>query len=308
MVTVAEKDCDDDKCSGIAEDDCDDEECGGEEKGPVKTEKSNLLFGLLDTRPLLPPLLAFSTFAGWLCVTFVEVPLFLIRFKGMPFLGAQAVSAALHGTTLSCMVFCIFASPGMVPEGTDEDDLPERAKKTWNYPRAVLRYDHYCRWLTNSIGLLNHRPFFVMVSGLYGIGCLLAVVDLILLTWAAVDGAAAYEPRRQYNVQDAQVVLPFIPVVLHFAYCLALVKFVGPIFFTHVRLISHGELAKDLVNEAFLVIKGTDRKVIDWESGDESIASENKEYGEHLNKWDQGCWSNCLTFWCTSRSDSLGEF
>ena len=29
--------------------------------------------------------------------------------------------------------------------------------------QPIRRYDHYCRWLTNAVGLLNHREFVAML-------------------------------------------------------------------------------------------------------------------------------------------------
>merc|ERR1719517_412974 len=71
--------------------------------------------------------------------------------------------------------------------GTDTEEdgpdrsLPRRAHKCWQYDQPIRRYDHYCRWLTNVIGLLNHREFLVMVVGLVAIGVFGMALDTFLL-------------------------------------------------------------------------------------------------------------------------------
>merc|ERR1740117_155744 len=50
--------------------------------------------------------------------------------------------------------------------GDDELQVPQRSRKAWLYAFPIRRYDHYCRWLCNVIGLLNHRSFVLMCGGL----------------------------------------------------------------------------------------------------------------------------------------------
>merc|ERR1719188_2905624 len=104
------------------------------------------------------------------------------------------------------MTYCSFSDPGQLQRDrgqggrlgklsarsdkqdpfADEMGMPKRAYKSWQYKRPVRRYDHYCRWLANCIGLLNHREFVAMLVGLVLIGGLGIVVD-VLLTVAMVN-------------------------------------------------------------------------------------------------------------------------
>eukprot|EP00913_Durusdinium_trenchii_P008691 g8164.t1 len=65
-----------------------------------------------------------------------------------------------------------------------EEGLPQRAHKSRQYDHPIRRYDHYCKWVNNVIGLLNHREFILMVGGR---GLSLVVQYL--------TGAAQYERR-----------------------------------------------------------------------------------------------------------------
>merc|ERR1719395_339401 len=102
----------------------------------------------------------------------------------------------LYGVTLFTMAYCALCDPGqlqrqdqqarqqLLQEGMSpkqELPMPKRAHKAWLYALPIRRYDHYCRWLTNVIGLLNHREFVVMCIGLVTIGTIGIAVDGVLL-------------------------------------------------------------------------------------------------------------------------------
>merc|ERR1719464_2422799 len=116
----------------------------------------------------------------------LEFPLARDLFDGAYCL--RAFFLALYTTTLGCMAYCVLCDPGTLKreehrkafarleqtnggttaqpgEDSFEDlPLPRRCHKTWLWALPIRRYDHYCRWLTASIGLLNHREFIVMVT------------------------------------------------------------------------------------------------------------------------------------------------
>merc|ERR1719409_1155399 len=101
------------------------------------------------------------------------------------------------------MVYCAMCDPGQLKredqrnaymtlqgasgsaEIPEELPLPRRCHKTWLYALPIRRYDHYCRWLTNCIGLMNHREFVVMCTGLVLIGSLGSIVDVCLVVVVA---------------------------------------------------------------------------------------------------------------------------
>ncbi|CAE8683199.1 unnamed protein product, partial [Polarella glacialis] len=101
---------------------------------------------------------------------------------------------AVYAVTLSCMVYCVLCDPGkwqrddmeayaqlhQMSEGEDLP-MPHRCHKMWLFKQPIRRYDHYCRWLTNAIGLLNHREFAVMTGGFATIGVCGALLDFILV-------------------------------------------------------------------------------------------------------------------------------
>merc|ERR1719395_299435 len=102
----------------------------------------------------------------------------------------------LYGVTLITMAYCALCDPGqlqrqdqqarqqLLQEGQSpkqELPMPKRAYKAWLYALPIRRYDHYCRWLTNVIGLLNHREFILMCGGLVSLGISGVCIDILLL-------------------------------------------------------------------------------------------------------------------------------
>merc|ERR1712039_238376 len=138
----------------------------------------------------------------------------------------------LYGVTLGCMTYCAFCDPGQCKKsqvfknGDAELSMPKRAHKSWQYKRPVRRYDHYCRWLSNCIGLLNHREFYMMLLGLVAISVCGTIVDIML--------AIVVFNRGFWNVE--------ILIVLHLAYSVALLALAGPILRIHTGLVSRNEL------------------------------------------------------------------
>ena len=154
------------------------------------------------------------------------------------------------------MGYCAFADPGQVKQtrkmkigavgGMDiEEGIPWRAHKSWQYSHPIRRYDHYCKWVKNVIGLLtgdlwhfspNHREFVIMVAGLLLIGVLGIMVDIWLAILIAEKSFFKFE----------------IVVALHLGYSVALLAIDGPIFKIHFGLISRNEMAQEWKNEHYV--------------------------------------------------------
>eukprot|EP00913_Durusdinium_trenchii_P026558 g24916.t1 len=90
-----------------------------------------------------------------------------------------------------------------------EEGLPQRAYKSFLYYRPIRRYDHYCKWVNNVIGLLNHREFILMVGGVIATALLGVLMDL----WVAIlaeEGSVGAEvavascPQRDRDRQKEQ--------------------------------------------------------------------------------------------------------
>ena len=116
----------------------------------------------------------------------VHIPL-ICEHTGLSKSALWVLSSVLHGTPFGCMVYCITADPGQIRERKGDlqtldvekaQKLPERSHKSWQYPHPIKRYDHYCKWLDNTIALLNHREFVLMLLFLTLVGVLGIILDV----------------------------------------------------------------------------------------------------------------------------------
>lgn len=304
--------CQDQQC---AEEECNPEECGDENRGP---RDDNMICCGIDKRPLLPFMLVISTLTGALHMMMLQFPLLRDLFGGAYFI--RAFFLLLYLMTLGCMAYCVLWNPGLLKreelhkayarlngdaagrgaDGALEDPpLPKRCHKAWLYQEPVLRYDHYCRWLTNVIGLLNHREFVAMVSGLVIIGAFGSLLDAFLILAVA----------RQGN----QWVAAFF-LVMHLTYSLILTSLAGPIFRLHVGFVSRNELANEWKRNDFYVVTNarTGKSVPVNELSDDEFNErfDAFEYDKSRNPFDKDLVTNCWNFWCTPRwtPGQLGEF
>eukprot|EP00434_Breviolum_minutum_P011894 symbB.v1.2.010495.t1/scaffold647.1/size176639/3 len=138
-----------------------------------------------DFTPILPYVLSCSTVLGGTGMLFIQVPL-LATNTFIPQVWIMATFATLYAITFWCMSYAAFVDPGQVTGDGDSVDIekgmPLRAHKSWQYPQPVRRYDHFCRWINNTIGLHNHREFVIMVGTLLLIAFLGMGIDLFLLS------------------------------------------------------------------------------------------------------------------------------
>jgi len=297
-------DCQNTEC--LVDQECNAEECGDEARAPREDSK---ICGV-DKRPLLPCALAVSTVAGLFFMYQIEFGLVAKAFY-RPAL-VQAVALVLHAVTLVCMALTAVKDPGQMKKvkdkvsaalmpvesdlpdenqvSSDSDVLPTRAHKSWMYDRPIRRYDHYCRWVVNVIGLSNHREFILMVTGL----------ALICISGFIVDGFLGY-----YLVRHGGDRSLLVGVVLHAAYLLILGYCVMPIFRLHVGFVCRNELAQEWVRNTFYVLphktSGDLISVNELSDDEYNDRLETAVYDKSLNQFDQGCFHNCVVFWCTSR-------
>jgi len=257
----------------------------------------------IDERPFFPMALVGSLSLSAVCML-TEQRSFVDEMLG----GSQSfltVFGSLYVFTLACTAYTGLCNPGLMNR---EDysrmqagrmELPRRAHKTWLYKRPVLRFDHYCRWVTNVIGLHNHREFMLMCAGLVCIGCLGCLVDAVLLLYLLSQGK-----------------LFQLSIYAHLAYSVYFAKYALEIFRLHVGFVSRNELAKEWKNDDHYVVYDEETgaavpvKDLDSDEYNEHFDANNFEYDETRNPWDRGWQSNCFAFWCNARwpADQRGEF
>ena len=232
---------------------------------------------------------------------------------------ALCTFVVVYGIVLGCMSYCACADPGQVKQtrkmkigavgGMDiEGGLPRRAHKSWQFSRPIRRYHHYCKWVNMSSVfwedrwhfLPNHREFVIMVAGLLLLGVLGIMVDIWLAILIAEKGFFKFE----------------IVVALHLGKSVALLAIDGPIFKIHFGLISRNEMAQEWKKNEHYVANNTsigDNVPVEDLEDDEYNELFDRDafvYDGTRNPFDNGCFTNCLNFWCQPRwtSDEKGEF
>jgi len=301
---AAKLDCQDQQC---VEEECDPEECGDENRPP---RDDNYTCGI-DRRPLLPVLLITSTVFGALCMLMLQFPLVRDLLKGA--YGIRAVFLFIYAVTLGCMGYCAVCDPGQLQledrrpvsasnkedhAMTEDPPLPKRAHKTWLYKLPIRRYDHYCRWLTNCIGLLNHREFVLMCIGLVTLGMLGSFLDFVLVLATARGGGE-------------WLVNCFL--LVHLAYSVALTTLAYPILRLHIGFVSRNELANEWKRNEFYVVRSSSGKTVavnDLSDDEFNDRFDSFQYDGSRNTYDKGLSVNCWRFWCVPRwkRGQLGEF
>lgn len=285
--------CQDQQC---AEEECDPEECGDDVRAP---RADNFTCGV-DHRPVLPVALILSTFLGALCMLMLQRPLLSQILASSILAFVTVLLIFLYVVTLGCMAYCALCDPGQIhrEENKAQHPLPRRSHTAWLYQLPIRRYDHYCRWLTNVIGLLNHREFIIMCVGIVVIGLLGAALDALLVISIAHRGNWINE----------------ILLILHLAYSITLVALAGPILRLHVGLVSRNELANEWKNNDFYIVHSprSGKKVHVNELDDDEFNErfDSFVYDHERNAFDKGTTLNCWAFWCTPRwsSGQLGDF
>jgi len=319
-VPPSQNDCVEDEC-------VDSDQCGNETSGP----RQDQLWCAIDSRPLLPLALAGSTMAGMAVELMVQVPLEAKLYGLWSEATWYYITIPLYAITLLCLIWSGCADPGQLPkdyskwlqdidasllavesvdpEESDRSDneatgdkllVPKRAHKCWQFPRPVRRYDHYCRWLCNVIGLYNHRQFLIMCSGLVLIG----------VTGVVRDVALEVVMYRSGEIEYAHMAI----IAAHSMYSLILIGIAGPILRIHVGLVSRNETGFEWKKNINYVVKETKSRGNNVPVNDLSEEEFNEQfdyfvYDPAKNPFDKGTTKNCLAFWCTSRgSNNLGVF
>ena len=274
-------------------------------EGQEDVRSNEFIYCGVDLKPFLPPALAISIIAGALCTLAMQVPT-LCQMTCLPQGPLIGGVIALNGVTLVLMGYCKFADPGQTKKtrsvtspDLEEGQKPKRAHMSFQYARPIRRYDHWCKWLNNVIGLLNHREFFLMLVGLSLIGVL----------GVAMDGYVAIL-LVQKGLLEAEIF-----VALHLAFSLALLAIEVPMLKIHCGLVSRNELAQEWKQAIHYVAhnsKGERVPVEDLDDEEHNDLFDQGlfEYDPERNMWDKGCPTNCFNFWCWPRwrSAEKGEF
>jgi len=211
---------------------------------------------------------------------------------------------SLYSTTIWAAMYTSLADPGLMNEEhhqkwrAGQTSMPRRAHKHWLYRRPVLRFHQYCRWVTNCVGLRNHRSYMIMLAGFVTIAVLDAFLDFILVLVHWRGGSWTVE----------------LLLLLHLAYSSYFAWYSVPLLRQHAGFLIRNELTQEWKRDDFNIVycKATGEKITvnELDTEEYNRRFDEFEYDPSRNPFDKGWWRNLLNFWIAPRGDpeEWGEF
>jgi len=270
---------------------------------PVQTRKFDhpTICGI-DKRPFFPTVLLISLLWS-MCMTGLQAEV-VTQLCGSTD-RCNMFFMTIYAGTIGCALYTSLADPGLMNEEhfrkwqAGQVSLPHRAHKHWLYKRPVLRFHQYCRWVTNCIGLRNHRSYMMMLVGFVTIAVVDAFVDFILVAANFFNSGGFF--------------IGFL-LLLHLLYSVYFAWYAAPLLRQHANFVMRNELTQEWKRDDFYVVRneftGEKTWVNDLDTEDYNRLFDEFEYDPDRNSFDKGVANNVWGFWWTSRSDEdqWGEF
>jgi len=255
----------------------------------------------IDKRPFFPTVLILSLLWS-VCMMSLQIEAAAAMFGGA--YRCHTFFFLLYTFTIGSAVYTSLANPGLMPVDefekwqAGERPLPMRAHKHWLYKRPVLRFHQYCRWITNAVGLKNHRAYMCMLIGFVSVAVCDALLDLVLIPMRFPSGSF----------------ISNILLLLHLVYSCYFAWYATPLLRMHSAFICRNELTQEWKNDEFYIVysdvSGEKIAVNELDTDEYNRLFDDFIYDSSKNAFDKGWVKNCLTFWLTNRSNpqEWGEF
>mmetsp|Transcript_25610 Transcript_25610/g.54344 ORF Transcript_25610/g.54344 Transcript_25610/m.54344 type:complete len:287 (+) Transcript_25610:225-1085(+) len=209
---------------------------------------------------------------------------------------------ALYPFTICAAFYATVSDPGTLTDDQLEEyeetgQLPQRAHKHWMYDRPIRRFHQYCRWVTNCIGLRNHRTYILLLLGVFLMASSNTLLDLL--------AAPLYYRQGDWASLAA--------LIFHTLFSAYVTYYSGPLLYAHMRFVIRNELVQEYKKDHAYVVTdemGKQISVNELEVEDYNSLFDTFQYEPSLNPWDHGWYTNFTEFWLTDRSDEdeLGDF
>jgi len=157
--------------------------------------------------------------------------------------------------------------------------VPLRSKHCRELDRCVYRYDHYCPFVGNAIGLKNHRFFVLFLS--WNVACI-SIYFYLLYKWLQRQSTVDQFKNIKTNMFEL-IFLTILPGLV----CLALLIFALSQLVNHLYMISRNLTTNEYINY----------KKYDYLFQD----------GIYKNVYSGGCYPNCCDFWCKGNTEAEDE-
>mmetsp|Transcript_18 Transcript_18/g.50 ORF Transcript_18/g.50 Transcript_18/m.50 type:complete len:358 (-) Transcript_18:47-1120(-) len=254
----------------------------------------------IDKRPFFPTVLIVSLLWS-MGMTWLQSLVVSDLFGGTS--GVNVFFLFVYTATIGTALHTSLSNPGLMPEEAfrkwqdGRTTLPKRAHKHWLYRRPVLRFHQYCRWVTNCVGLRNHRSYMLMLIGFVTISISDVLIDLLLVPVHLSRGAYGSE----------------LLCLVHLLYSAYFAWYATPLLRQHAAFVMRNELTQEWKRDDYYVVydeHGNKTHVNDLDTEDYNRLFDEFQYDPSLNPYDKGWVHNCLVFWTTSRHDEeqAGDF
>jgi len=155
--------------------------------------------------------------------------------------------------------------------------VPFRSKHCKELDRCVYRYDHYCPFVGNAIGLKNHRLFVLFLS--WNVVCI-SLYFYLLYKWVQRQSNADQFKHIKTHIFEF-ILLTILPGIA----CFILLIFAFSLLVNNLYLISRNLTTNEYINY----------KKYEYLFQD----------GIYKNVYSKGCYRNCLQFWCKHKKQAM---
>ena len=185
------------------------------------------------------------------------------------------VSIFLFGA-LGCLFTAYFTEPGILPtvdedsQSSDPNSKPTRPKKLIVLPgedkrsdlvefrakfcrdtgNTIEKFDHFCPWVGNAVGVRNYRYYFSFLVFTTALALMVGITSIVAAV-ASVNPTPAPAPSPNENKMTPNIGLLWLLVI----FCGVILLLVGSLLSYHIPLVSKNMTTNEDMKGVFVAIR-----------------------------------------------------